>query len=72
MNWNLILGNLLLMVGLMKLAGYFRGRNNQTLVRLEFLKSKLGSKVGDMSYIAIYITLPITVAVVILFQGYRN
>lgn len=72
MNWNLILGNLLLMVGIMKLAGYFRGRNNQTLVRLEGLKSKFGVKAGNVSYIAIYIVLPVTIAVVILFQGYRR
>jgi uncharacterized membrane protein HdeD (DUF308 family) len=72
MSWDLILGNLLLMVGIMKLAGYFRGRKSQTLVRLEGLKSKLGAKLGTLSYIAIYVALPITIAVVILFQGYRR
>ncbi len=70
MSLNLILGNLLLAFGVMKIGMYFF-RNKQTLPRLEALRARWGERGGTFVYLLIYAALPVLVACLILFREYR-
>ena len=70
MTVNLILGNLLLVFGVMKIGMYFFGKK-LTLSRLEALKARFGSRKGTWIYLFVYAALPIIFGVAVLFREYR-
>jgi len=70
MTVNLILGNLLLVFGVMKIGMYFFGKK-LTLSRLEALKARFGDRKGTWIYLFIYAAVPIFFGVAVLFREYR-
>ncbi len=72
MSPNLILGNFLIMFGLIKIGTYFFGKNRLALTRLETFKKKFGAEKGVWIYFLLYVTLPITTGILILFFEYRH
>ncbi len=71
MSLNLILGNLLIAFGVMKLGLFFFGKR-LTLARLEALRARFGSHKGSWIYLLIYAALPIVFGVMVLFYEYRR
>ncbi len=70
MSVNLMLGNLLIAFGVMKLGLYFFGKK-LTLARLEALKARFGDRKGAWLYLFIYAVLPIAFGIAMLFREYR-
>lgn len=70
MSVNLMLGNLLIAFGVMKLGLFFFGKR-LTLARLEALKARFGSRRGTWFYLFIYAVVPIAFGMATLLREYR-